>query len=301
MSVPGPAYGSPAPYGSQPPAGGGKRPITVEIAFWLYIATAALTLIGTIIGLANIDQARQAAIALSEQQGQQLDPSAIDGIVIAGVVLGVVIGVVFTVLWAITMLVSLVPMLMIESSLGIARRTGFDLKTAGDEGVEYYRVREIGWSGLTIALATSFLMVTCGVAKERNVQRDVSYFKTSSPGDSTRRIVSASSEPIRVLLFFPAANEVKEQVKGYFEALHAATGGVAGAAGCGTAAVGALPPPLPPRIVPVQPGDLLLLVGDHQRCLERRQPPGGDRIEDRLEVRAAAGDQDPQAHRPTRS
>src|SRR5690606_14425964 len=62
---------------------------------------------------------------------------------------------VFTVLWAITMLVSLVPMLMIESSLGIARRTGFDLKTAGDEGVEYYRVREIGWSGLTIALATS--------------------------------------------------------------------------------------------------------------------------------------------------
>src|SRR5690606_23802076 len=44
------------------------------------------------------------------------------------------------------------------------------------------------------------------------------------PGDSTQRIVGTSSEPIRVLLFFPATNEVKEQVKAYFEALHAATG-----------------------------------------------------------------------------
>jgi hypothetical protein len=131
---------------------------------------------------------------------------------------------VITVVWMITMLSSLIPMFMIETSLGIPLRTGFDLTTAGDEGVEYYRVREIGWSGLTIALATSFLMVTCGVAKERNVQRDVSYFKTSSPGESTRRIVAASAEPIRVLLFFPATNEVKDQVRGYFDALASASG-----------------------------------------------------------------------------
>ena len=73
-------------------------------------------------------------------------------------------------------------------------------------------MREIGWSGLTIALATCFWMVTCNVAQERNVAKDVSYFKTSSPGDSTKRIVGASSEPIRVLLFFPTTNEVKDQV-----------------------------------------------------------------------------------------
>lgn len=131
---------------------------------------------------------------------------------------------VLTVLWAIGMLCSLVPMFMIEMSLGVAKRTGFDLKTAGDEGVEYYRVREIGWSGLSVALATAFLMVTCNVAKERNVQRDVSYFKTSSPGESTKRIVAASSDTIKVLLFFPATNEVKEQVKDYFEALNRASG-----------------------------------------------------------------------------
>jgi hypothetical protein len=129
-----------------------------------------------------------------------------------------------TVLWAIGMLSSIVPMFMIEMSLGLPRRTAFDLTTGGDEGVEYFRVREIGWSGLSIALATAFLMVTCNVAKERNVQKDVSYFKTSSPGESTKRIVAASSDTVKVLLFFPTSNEVKEQVKDYFEALASASG-----------------------------------------------------------------------------
>ncbi len=131
---------------------------------------------------------------------------------------------VLTVLWAIGMISSLIPMFMIEMSLGLPRRTAFDLKTGGDEGVEYYRVREIGWSGLTVALAAAFLMVTCSVAKERNVQRDVSYFKTSSPGESTRRIVAASTDTVKVLLFFPTSNEVKEQVRDYFETLASASG-----------------------------------------------------------------------------
>lgn len=129
-----------------------------------------------------------------------------------------------TIVWVILLISSLVPMFMIEMSLGIPLRTGFDLKNAGDDGVEYYRVREMGWAGLTIALASAFLMVTCGVAQERNVRRDVSYFKTSSPGDSTKRIVAASSDTIRVLLFFPTTNEVKAQVRDYFDALAAASG-----------------------------------------------------------------------------
>jgi hypothetical protein len=126
---------------------------------------------------------------------------------------------VLTVFYALLMLASLVPMLMIELSLGIPLRTAFDLEGGPDEGVEYRRVREIGWSGLTIALAASFLMVTCQVAKERNHQKDVSYFKTSAPGDSSKHIVAASQDPIRVLLFFPDPNEVKDQVRDYFEQL----------------------------------------------------------------------------------
>lgn len=131
-----------------------------------------------------------------------------------------------TVLFVVVLVGSLIPVLMIELSLGIAMRENFDIAGSGDEaGVELYRVREIGWSGLSVALALSLLMVTCSVANQRNVQRDVSYFKTSAPGESTQKIAASSAEPIKVLLFFPEVNEVKEQVKRYFEALSSASGG----------------------------------------------------------------------------
>jgi len=127
-----------------------------------------------------------------------------------------------TVLYLAVLTASIVPLLIAELSLGIARRTSFDVQRGpGDDeaGVEYFRVRELGWSGLSVGLALAFLMVTCQVADQRNVQRDVSYFKTSSPGESTVKMVASSSEPLRVLLFFPDANEVKSQVVAYFQAL----------------------------------------------------------------------------------
>ncbi len=130
------------------------------------------------------------------------------------------------VLWGVLLVASIVPVLMIEISLGASLRTGFDVETtAGDESsLEYFRVRDVGWSGLSIAFALSLLMVTCRVAKERNIQRDVSYFKTSEAGESTQNIVRASTDPIRVYMFFPPGNEVKEHVYSYFESLGAATG-----------------------------------------------------------------------------
>lgn len=131
-----------------------------------------------------------------------------------------------TVLYMAVLIASVVPLLMIELSLGLALRTGFDVQPGPgneDAGIEYFRVREIGWSGLSVGLALSFLMVTCQVANERNVQRDVSYFKTSSPGESTQKIIMSASDPVKVLLFFPEANEVKTQVQGYFDALASAT------------------------------------------------------------------------------
>ena len=125
-----------------------------------------------------------------------------------------------TVVYSIVMAASIVPLLMIEQPLGVARRTAFDVHSVDeDASVELYRVRELGWSGLSIALAAAFLMTTCAVANQRNVQKDVSFFKTSSPGESSRNIVAASSEPIKVLLFFPDPNEVKDQVRDYFESL----------------------------------------------------------------------------------
>lgn len=133
-----------------------------------------------------------------------------------------------TVLYLAVLTASVVPLLIAELSLGTALRTAFDVQRsgAGDEaaGVEYFRVRELGWSGLSVGLALAFLMVTCQVADQRNVQRDVSYFKTSSPGESTVKMVASSSDPMRVLLFFPDVNDVKSQVLGYFQALAQASG-----------------------------------------------------------------------------
>ena len=133
-----------------------------------------------------------------------------------------------TVLYGIVIIASIVPVIMIELSLGHALRTNFEIGVTSetqDSGVEYSRVREVGWSGLSIALAASLLLVTCQVASQRNVQRDVSYFKTAAPGESTQKIVAASADPIKILLFFPDPNEVKEQVRDYFESLASSSGG----------------------------------------------------------------------------
>lgn len=127
-------------------------------------------------------------------------------------------------IYTVMLLCSTVPVLMVELSLGVALRDGFDVRTdTDDDSVEIFRVREMAWSGLTIALAAGFLMATCGVAKERNAQRDVSYFKTSTPGDSTVNILLQSSEPIKVNLFFPEGSEVQTQIRGYFDTLAART------------------------------------------------------------------------------
>ena len=133
-------------------------------------------------------------------------------------------GTAMTVLFAVVIAVSLIPMFMIELSLGAALRTEIDLGSASDEGIEYLRVRDIGWSGLSVGLALALVMVTCNVAQDRNLQKDVSYFKTSTPGDSTKAIVAAQTEPIRVLMFFPPANDVAAQVRDYFSTLAAASG-----------------------------------------------------------------------------
>lgn len=127
-------------------------------------------------------------------------------------------------------LASVLPMVMVEATLGLARRELFDLKTtggaagSGDGAVEHRRVREVATSGLTLALAAALLMVTCSVARQRNMRADVSYFKTSAPGASTQNIVKSIEDPIAVHLFFTSPNEVLDEVAAYFDELADATG-----------------------------------------------------------------------------
>ncbi len=119
---------------------------------------------------------------------------------------------VMTVLWVIVLVAALVPLLMVT----IVRSTG---RSNAESDVDLMRVREMASSGLSIALAASFLMVTCNVADQRNIRSDVSYFKTSSPGSATVSMLNSLNEPLQVLSFFPENNEVGAEVKYYFDAL----------------------------------------------------------------------------------
>ena len=131
--------------------------------------------------------------------------------------------------WLLVMGLSLIPLLMVELSLGLTGRDWFPKpggEVADEAAVELYRVREMATSGLTIALAAGFLLLTCNVAKERDIREDVSYFKTSRPGAATINMTSSLKLPMRVLIFFPEVNEVADEVEAYFRQLGDETGKV---------------------------------------------------------------------------
>lgn len=130
-------------------------------------------------------------------------------------------GTALTVLSAILLAGSLLPLLAAHWAAGV------DGAGAGDPGaIDRLRVSRLAAAGATVALAAAFLMLTGYVASARDATLDVGYFRTSSPGTATTRIVQGMREPLRVLLFFPPANQVKDQVAGYFRALGAATDNV---------------------------------------------------------------------------
>ena len=128
--------------------------------------------------------------------------------------------VVMTIATVLLALCSLIPTVLMELTVGEWR------SDADEDAVELRRVREMGVSGLTIALAAALMMTTCQVAKEKTIREDLSYFRTSAPGTSTRKIVESMSEPLKVLLFFPEVNEVGTEVDNYFSALARSTGKV---------------------------------------------------------------------------
>lgn len=134
-----------------------------------------------------------------------------------------------TVTWLIILGLSVIPLIMIETSLGFVGRDWFPKKgekVADEAAVELFRVKEMATNGLTIALAAAFLMVTCNTMKDRDINKDVSYFKTSQPGSATVAMVNKMNAPLRVLLFFPDVNQVADEVEAYFRNLGDQTGKV---------------------------------------------------------------------------
>lgn len=85
--------------------------------------------------------------------------------------------------------------------------------------LELGRIRTAMYSGLGIAGALVFAFSLAYVAAERNPKVDLAYFRTTRPGEVTRKIVRNLDQPIEVAIFFPAGNDVREEVTNYMQEL----------------------------------------------------------------------------------
>ncbi len=120
--------------------------------------------------------------------------------------------VVIHVLWPIGLCAAVVPMVFVEVAL---------LSTAAAPVLEIGRIRRSLEAGLVLALVASLLFVVNYLAHEHNIREDLSYAKTTEPSSATLLLVESLAEPLRIVLFFSAADEVKEEVEPYFEGLAA--------------------------------------------------------------------------------
>ncbi len=77
--------------------------------------------------------------------------------------------------------------------------------------------RMLSGFGLAAALMAAFSFSY--VASERDKKLDLAYFRTSRPGEVTRRIVRNLDQPIEIAVFFPSANEVRDEVDDYLDDL----------------------------------------------------------------------------------
>ncbi|MFZ5891352.1 MAG: Gldg family protein [Myxococcota bacterium] len=113
--------------------------------------------------------------------------------------------------WISLIAVSTLPMIFAETAL---------LPMQKAERPESRRVRSAATSGLVLALAAIYCSLFVYAASGVDLKVDYSYFKTSKPSDSTRKMVQTlSGDPIRVVAFFPEVNEVRREVSGYLKDL----------------------------------------------------------------------------------
>ncbi len=114
------------------------------------------------------------------------------------------------VLWPMVWLSSVLPLLFMEiSSASMARAPR----------IERRRVAFSAGSGLAVAWLVASLFLLNYLGNAHNRKWDMSFQRTSSPSEDARRLVANLNEPFEVFLFYPEANEVLEELSGYFEEL----------------------------------------------------------------------------------
>ncbi len=113
-------------------------------------------------------------------------------------------------LWPALWLCATLPVVFVEMSLGAMAKSPLL-----DQG----RVRAAMLSGLGLSFALVFSFAVTYVTSERDIKKDLSFFRTAKAGESTKKIVRALDKPVNIYLFFPPANEVREEVDSYFSDL----------------------------------------------------------------------------------
>lgn len=94
----------------------------------------------------------------------------------------------------------------------------FGLATAGfGKYSEPKRVQKSALTWTAIGILMSALVAFNFVASKKNRSYDWSYLKTSTPSETTYKILENLKEPLDIAVFFPASNEVLVHVKDYFE------------------------------------------------------------------------------------
>jgi hypothetical protein len=117
-----------------------------------------------------------------------------------------------TIAWVVLVCTSVLPMLFAEASL-------YPMRNA--ERLESRRVRAAAAAGLTLALALIYGALFVYSAAGSDVKVDFSYFKTSEPSASTKKLIEGLNQPIRVVAFFPEVSPVRYEVEGYLKKLAA--------------------------------------------------------------------------------
>jgi hypothetical protein len=114
---------------------------------------------------------------------------------------------IFSALWVALLVAGILPMLFGELSLGTMKRAPV---------VDLGRVKAAMMSALGLSFALVFCFSVYYVASERDAKVDLAYFRTAKAGDATKQLVHALDKPVQVYLFFPPANDVREEVESYF-------------------------------------------------------------------------------------
>jgi ABC-type uncharacterized transport system involved in gliding motility auxiliary subunit len=113
-------------------------------------------------------------------------------------------------LWVVVWLCSVIPLVFVEISY--APMNTF-------RTVEMPRARRSASSGLVLAMTVALVFVLNFIVAQYNDKVDLSYFKTTRPSESSKKMVANLNAPFQVTLFFSTGNEVLDQARAYFTEL----------------------------------------------------------------------------------